>query len=45
MANKYKLNYGPEGTTLIQVDGEYFLAYTDPTSGVILLLEYKSKRY
>ena len=36
MANKYKLNYGPEGTTLIQVDGEYFLAYTDPTSGVIL---------
>lgn len=36
MANKYKLNYGPEGTTLIQVEDEYFLAYTDPTSGVIL---------
>ena len=36
MANKYKLNYGPEGTTLIQVGSEYFLAYTDPTSGVIL---------
>lgn len=36
MANKYKLNYGPEGTTLIQVGNEYFLAYTDPTSGVIL---------
>lgn len=41
--SKYKLNYGPEGTTLIQVGDEYYLAYTDPTSGVILYWTIDSK--
>ena len=34
--SSYNINYGPEGTTLIQAGGEYFLAYEDPTTGMIL---------
>lgn len=36
MMSSYNINYGPEGTTLIQAGGEYFLAYEDPTTGMIL---------
>lgn len=31
----YKIDYGPQGTTLIQAGGEYFLAYTDPNTGMV----------
>lgn len=32
----YSIDYGPKGTTLIQVGEELYLAYTDPNSGVVL---------